>query len=103
MTTKNTKEEINQQREREGAYLGHFLTPSCVSLDSGGFFSILIPSFSVAMVSALIEPKRLPTLFLEQLTGDKVKGDECLVLANSNDWPADRPPTHANDAMCNVL
>jgi hypothetical protein len=71
-----------------------------VSLDSGGFLSILIPSFSVAMVSALTEQKRLPTLFLEQPTGDEAKGSECLVFVYSNDWPADRPPTHA---MCNVL
>lgn len=30
-------------------YLGHVLTPSSVSLDSGGFFWIFTPNFSVAM------------------------------------------------------
>lgn len=44
--------------KREGnhtkAYLGHWRTPSSASLDSGGFRSTLIPSFSVAIVSALI-------------------------------------------------
>ena len=43
---------------QKDTYFGQFLTPSWVSLDSGGFFSILIPNFSVAIeeeYSAAIE------------------------------------------------
>lgn len=40
--------------------MGHCLTPSSSSLESGGFLSTLIPSFSVAIVSALIANERAP-------------------------------------------
>lgn len=52
-----------KSKEKKNAYLGHFRMPSSESLDSGGFFSIFIPIFSVAIVSALIFTEKLRFLW----------------------------------------
>ena len=58
-------------------HLGHLRTPSSASLDSGGFLSTLMPSFSVAIVSALILKLPLPLpLLLLQLGLDEIERDE---------------------------
>lgn len=42
---------IKNKREKwRVSYFGHCLTPSSVSLDSGGFLSILTPNFSIVVV-----------------------------------------------------
>lgn len=41
---------INKREKWRVSYFGHCLTPSSVSLDSGGFLSILTPNFSIVVV-----------------------------------------------------
>lgn len=47
----------NEEEEGQVDYLGQLRTPSWVSLDSGGFFSIVIPNFSVdsALIAAAMD------------------------------------------------
>lgn len=53
-TNKQPQEQnLKKILKEKNMYLGHCLTPSSPSLDSGGFFSTVIPSFSVAIVCAL--------------------------------------------------
>lgn len=47
-------ETIAKNEQKMLAYLGHFRTPSSVSMDSGGLVWTVIPNFSVAIDSALI-------------------------------------------------
>ena len=78
---KNNKTRMKQKEK----YLGHCLTPSCVSLSSGGFLSILIPSFSIVMLSARTETT---LLFKEG------RWRECLcfvVPEKRKDWFGDIP------------
>ena len=63
--------------------MGQFLTPSWVSLESGGFLSILIPSFSDSVAMLLLFSALTDTILLLLLFLGKVKGnneEECLVL-----------------------
>jgi len=64
----------SKYRVGKDPHLGHFRTPSSASLDSGGFLSTLIPSFSVAIVSALILKPLMLLLFL-QLGLDEIESD----------------------------
>lgn len=85
-------------------YLGHWRTPSWVSLDSGGFFSILMPSFSVAMDSArtrrddAVFPENRETILglLSKLGGLKFNSKkpstaEAIPNPNSHYWIIDFP------------
>lgn len=65
-----------KSKEKKNAYFGHFRMPSSESLDSGGFFSIFIPIFSVAIVSALIFTEKLRFLWYFEEKWRVVEGEE---------------------------